>query len=64
MNGFLTMTEAAEEIGVKRQYVHQLIQSEKVQAVWMLGRWAVPESEVKKIKKARQSKAKNGNGSK
>lgn len=65
MSDFLTMTETADTLGVSKQYVHQLIKSKppKLVAVWMLGRWAVPRSEVKRLKKA-QAKSANGNGHK
>lgn len=53
MSDFLTMTEAASSLGVSKQYVHQLIKSEppKLVAVWMLGRWAIPRSEIKRLKR-------------
>jgi predicted DNA-binding transcriptional regulator AlpA len=60
MNGFLTMTLAADKVGVSKQYIWQLIKAEKLQAVWMLGRWAVPESEVKRLKRERSKSSSNG----
>lgn len=62
MNNFLTMTEAADSIGTSRQYIHQLIKAQQLAAVWMLGRWAVPQSEVSRLKRERRQPAKKSNG--
>ena len=63
MSDFLTMAETADTLGVSKQYIHQLIRSKppKLVAVWMLGRWAIPRAEVKRIKRE-QAKSTNGNG--
>ena len=58
MNGFLTVTQAANLIGVHRQTVHDMIASKRINAVWMLERWAVPKSEVVRIKGERAKKRK------
>jgi excisionase family DNA binding protein len=67
MTSFLTVSQAAASIGVTRQYIQQLIDSEKIQAEWMLERWAIPLTEVNRIKRERQAgspKSTNGNGHK
>lgn len=63
MGDFLTVSQAAHEIGISRQAVQQLIDSERLYAVWMLERWAIPTTEVKKYKRDKQKKS-NGNGHK
>lgn len=66
MGDFLTVSQAADEIGITRQAVQQLIDSERLYAVWMLERWAIPAAEVKKYKREKEQKkatvTTNGNG--
>lgn len=60
MNGstFLTVSQAAKELDVSRQAIQLMIQEDRIKAIWMLEKWAIPESEVTRIKKERkQSKA-------
>lgn len=63
-SSFLTVSQAADLIGVSRQYVQQLIDGEKIEAEWMLERWAIPMTEINRIKRERQLalKSTNGNG--
>lgn len=55
---FLTVTETAERLGMRRQSVHYLINSGQIKAVWMLGRWAIPTEEVTRYKRLRNGRAK------
>lgn len=64
MGDFLTVSQAGREIGITRQAVQQLIESKRLYAVWMLERWAIPTTEVRKYKRYKQSKQANGNGHK
>ena len=54
---FLTVAQAAEELGVTRQAVQLMIQDERISAEWMLERWAIPATEVARIKKQREQVA-------
>jgi len=63
MTDFLTVSQAATKIGITRQAVQQLIDSERLRAFWMLERWAIPATEVSKYKREkRQKSAKQSNG--
>ena len=66
MPDFLTVQETADRIGITRQAVQQLIDSERLYAVWMLNKWAIPTTEADKYKREKAAKAKhpNGNGHK
>lgn len=55
---FLTVSQVAEELDVSRQYVQQLIDSDRLKAFWMLERWAIPESEVERFKDERKEREK------
>ena len=59
MNGtkFLTVSQAADELGISRQAVQLMIEDERIHALWLLEKWAIPESEVKRIKKERKQPA-------
>jgi excisionase family DNA binding protein len=57
MGDFLTVSQAADEIGITRQAVQQLIDSERLYAVWMLERWAIPAAEVKKYKREKEKRS-------
>ncbi len=56
MPEILTVSQAADFIGVSRQYVQILIGKGEIKAFKMLARWAVPESEVERIKGKRAKK--------
>lgn len=56
MSSFFTVSQAATAVGVSRQYIQQLIDEGRVNAVWMLERWAIPESEVTRVKRERKRK--------
>jgi excisionase family DNA binding protein len=67
MTDFLTVSQAADKIGITRQAVQQLIESKRLPAYWMLERWAIPSSEVARYKREKQRKQhqqSNGNGHK
>lgn len=55
---FLTVTEAADRLGIQRQSVHYLIKAGQLKAIWMLGRWAVPTEEVTRYKRIRNGRLK------
>ena len=56
MNGtvFLTVAQAAEELGVSRQSVQNWIDEKRIHALWLLERWAIPQPEVERVKELRQ----------
>lgn len=49
--GYLTITEAAERLGVSRQRVHQLIKQGRLEAEQVGHIWIIPESALDDIKK-------------
>lgn len=53
-NGFKTVGQAANEIGVTRQAVNQMIHDKRIHAIWMLEQWAIPSTEVKRVKDQRK----------
>lgn len=59
-SNFLTVSQAADKIGITRQAVQQLIESERLKAFWMLERWAIPSDEVTKYKREKTKKKSNG----
>ena len=59
-SNFLTVTQAADRIGITRQAVQQLIESERLKAFWMLERSAIPTDEVAKYKREKTKKKSNG----
>ena len=60
MNGstFLTVSQVAVELDVTRQAVQLMIQEKRIQAIWMLERWAIPATEVNRIKADRKQREK------
>ena len=63
----LTVSQAATEIGITRQAVQQLIESGTLNAEWVLERWGISATEVKRYKRekaAKSPKISNGNGNK
>ena len=67
MENYLTVSQAATELGITRQAVQQLIDSERLKARWMLERWAIPATVVRKYKRKKELKSSpttNGNGHK
>lgn len=65
MTEYLTVTQAADRIGITRQAVQQLVDSGTLPAEWILERWAISATEVKKYKQVKESKKTiNGNGQK
>lgn len=58
MPEILTVTQAADCIGVSRQYIQVLIGKGQIKAFKMLERWAVPQSEVMRVKGERQQRHK------
>lgn len=57
-NGFKTVGQAAREIGVSRQAVNQMIHDERIHAIWMLEQWAIPDTEVRRVKQQREKPTK------
>lgn len=57
MNGttFLTVAQAATELNVTRQAVQLMIEEQRIHALQILERWAIPVAEVKRIKKERSN---------
>lgn len=53
-NGFQTVGQAAKEIGVSRQAIHQMIQDKRIHAIWMLEQWAIPDAEIERVKEQRE----------
>jgi excisionase family DNA binding protein len=53
MNGttFLTVAQAAKELNLTRQAVQLMIDEERIHALSILERWAIPVAEVKRVKK-------------
>jgi excisionase family DNA binding protein len=62
MTNFLTVSQAADRIGITRQAVQQLIESKRLPAFWMLERWAIPANEVTRYKREKQQKQQQSNG--
>ena len=63
----LTVSQAATEIGITRQAVQQLIESGTLDAEWVLERWGISATEVKRYKREKATKlpkSTNGNGHK
>ncbi len=58
MTGLLTTTQAATKLDITRQAVLQMIAAKRINAIWMLDRWAIPAVEVARIKSLRDKKAK------
>lgn len=56
-NGFQTVGQAAKTIGVTRQAVNQMIHDGRLHALWMLEQWAIPETEIQRVKQQRQKRA-------
>ena len=56
MNGttFLTVTQAAEELGISRQAVQLMVDDKRIHALWIMERWAIPEAEVERIRAERK----------
>ena len=57
-NGFQTVGQAAKEIGVSRQAVNQMIHDGRIHAIWMLEQWAIPDTEIKRVKERREKSSK------
>lgn len=55
---YLTVTEAAERLGVTRQAIQYFIQVGQLEATWMLGRWGIPAEAVTKLKRRRNARQK------
>lgn len=53
-NGFQTVGQAAKEIGVTRQAINQMIHDGRLHAIWMLEQWAIPDTEIKRVKRQRE----------
>jgi excisionase family DNA binding protein len=58
MTGLLTTKEAARRLGLTRQAVQLMIQENRINAIWMLERWAIPETEVHRVRAARRARKK------
>ncbi len=58
----LTVSQAATEIGITRQAVQQLIESGTLEADWMLERWGISATEVKRYKREKAARASKSNG--
>lgn len=58
LEGWITLPEAAEDLGISRARVHQMAQEEKLTTVSQLGRrpvYIVREAEIRRIKEERQA---------
>jgi hypothetical protein len=58
LEGWITLPEAAEDLGISRARVHQMAQEEKLTTVSQLGRrpvYIVREVEIRRIKEERQA---------
>lgn len=53
-NGFQTVGQAAKEINVSRQAINQMIHDGRIHAIWMLEQWAIPDTEVQRVKGQRE----------
>lgn len=53
-NGFKTVGQAAKKIGVTRQAINQMIHDGRLHAIWMLEQWAIPDTEIKRVKDQRE----------
>lgn len=53
-NGFQTVGQAAKAIGVTRQAINQMIHDGRIHAIWMLEQWAIPDTEIKRVKEQRE----------
>lgn len=53
-NGFQTVGQAAKAIGVTRQAVNQMIHDGRIHAIWMLEQWAIPDTEIKRVREQRE----------
>lgn len=56
-NGYLKVGQAAKELDVTRQAIHQMIGDGRIHAVWMLEQWAIHEAELKRVKEQRQKQS-------
>lgn len=57
-NGFLTVGQAAKQLEVTRQTIHQMMKDGRLRGqIWLLERWAIPEAEVERVKELRQSES-------
>lgn len=56
MTGFLTIAQAAERLDVSRQTIHNMIADGRLTAIWLIEKWAVPQSEVARAKRAKAKK--------
>lgn len=54
---FLTVSQTAEKLSITRQAVQYLIENKRLQAFWMLERWAIPATEVAKYRRKRIKKS-------
>jgi excisionase family DNA binding protein len=52
MTGLLTTTQAAQRLAITRQAVLYMINDKRINAVWMLERWAIPVTEVTRLRQA------------
>jgi excisionase family DNA binding protein len=53
-NGFQTVGQAAKVIGVTRQAINQMIHDGRLHAIWMLEQWAIPDTEIKRVREQRE----------
>lgn len=56
-NGFQTVGQAAKVIGVSRQAINQMIHDGRLHAIWMLEQWAIPDTEIKRVKQQREKQS-------
>lgn len=56
-NGFQTVGQAAKEIGVSRQAINQMIHDGRLHAIWMLEQWAIPATEIQRVKEQREKQS-------
>jgi excisionase family DNA binding protein len=55
---YLSVSEAAERLGVTRQAVQYFIQTGRLEATWILGRWGIPAEAITRLKRQRTARQK------
>ena len=60
LNGYFTITQTADKLGVVRQFVHRLIQKGRLQAVRIGNQYLIHEDDLKAYKPRKVGRPRKG----